>query len=58
MKENERHLHNNHDEKENTREYCTSFCNDMTDDELDEYIEKARCEYYNEWWKYIEEDAE
>ena len=30
----------------------------MSDAELDEYIENARREFHNEWWKYIDEDAE
>jgi hypothetical protein len=30
----------------------------MTDDELDEYIESARREFHNDWWKYLDECAE
>ena len=31
---------------------------EMSDAELDEYIESTRREFHNEWWKYIDEDAE
>lgn len=33
--------------------------NDETDDiELEEYIENNRREFHDEWWRYIDEDAE
>lgn len=60
MKEKEcrRRPQNNPCEEEVVHMNSMPFGNDLTDDELDEYIENARCEYYNEWWKYVEEDAE
>lgn len=38
--------------------HYTPTDDEMSDAELEEYIENARREFHNEWWKYIDEDAE
>ena len=57
-KECEKCLHNKLCKETEPCKYYTPFDNDMTDDELDEYIENARREFHNDWWKYLDECAE
>ena len=37
---------------------CYITADEMTDSELDEYIENARREYRNDWWRYTDEDTD
>lgn len=38
--------------------YHTPADDEMIDVELEKYIENTRREYRNDWWQYINEDAE